>query len=88
MEEKEYYEKLGKYFRDLREAKGIKQIDLASQMGIHSAIISEFENKGTKISAFRLDQIHKVLTGEGLFEKKTPKLRLTLPESHREPLSA
>lgn len=69
---------LGKFYRDIREAAGLKQSEIASKMGIHSAIISEFENKGTKLSAFRLDQMFEIITGNSLFEKKNRKTGLSL----------
>lgn len=72
MTEQEYYIKLGQEFRALRELKGVSQTDLARKIRIPSSIISEFENKGTKVSAYRIDQMMEILTGEFLFssEKK------------------
>jgi transcriptional regulator with XRE-family HTH domain len=80
MTEQEYYIKLGQDFRALRELKGVSQTDLARKIGIPSSIISEFENKGTKVSAYRIEQMMEILTGESLFssEKKTT-LRSVLP---------
>lgn len=71
MTEHEYYIKLGQDIKTLRESKGIKQTELAEKMGVKATMLSEFENKGTKISAYRINQIMGVLSGETFPEKKT-----------------
>ena len=75
MTEQEYYVKLGQDIKALRTSKGIKQAELAEKMGVTATMLSEFENKGTKISAYRINQIMEILSGEAFPEKKT---RLTL----------
>jgi len=80
MTEQEYYKKLGEDIKVLRESKGVKKIDLAEKMNIKSSILSEFENEGKKISAYRINQIMEILSGETFPEKKT-KLTLRLPAS-------
>jgi transcriptional regulator with XRE-family HTH domain len=81
MTEQEYYKNLGENIRQLRESKSVRQSELAEKMGIKSAILSEFENKGTKISAFRINQIMEILVGESFPQKKTVKLTLKSPAS-------
>ena len=80
MTEQEYYIKLGQDIKALRESKGMKQAELAEKMGVKATMLSEFENKGVKISAFRINQIMEILNGETFPEKKT-KLTLRLPAS-------
>lgn len=75
MTEQEYYLKLGQDIKALRESKGMKQAELAEKMGVKATMLSEFENKGVKISAYRINQIMEILNGETFPEKKT---RLTL----------
>ena len=70
MTEQEYYIKLGQDIKTLRETKGIKQAELAEKMGVRATMLSEFENKGTKISAYRINQIMEILSGETFPEKK------------------
>ena len=70
MTEQEYYKKLGEEIKVLRESKGVKKIDLAERMGVKSSILSEFENEGKKISAYRINQIMEILNGETFPEKK------------------
>ena len=70
MTEQEYYKKLGEDIKALRESKGVKKIDLAEKMGVKSSILSEFENEGKKISAFRINQIMEILSGEAFPQKK------------------
>ena len=80
MTEQEYYKKLGEEIKVLRESKGVKKIDLAERMGVKSSILSEFENEGKKMSAYRINQIMEILNGETFPEKKT-RLTLRLPAS-------
>ena len=70
MTEQEYYVKLGQDIKALRTSKGIKQAELAEKMGVTATMLSEFENKGTKISAYRINQIMEILSGEAFPEKK------------------
>jgi transcriptional regulator with XRE-family HTH domain len=86
MTELEYYKSLGETIRQLRESKGVKQSELAEKMGIKSAILSEFENKGTKVSAYRIHQMMEILSGESFPQKKTLKLTLKSPDSPPTPL--
>lgn len=71
MTEQEYYIKLGQDIKALRESKGMKQAELAEKMGVKAAMLSEFENKGVKISAYRINQIMEILNGETLMSEKT-----------------
>ena len=87
MTEQEYYIKLGQDIKTLRETKGIKQAELAEKMGVRATMLSEFENKGTKISAYRINQIMEILSGETFPEKKT-RLTLRLQDSMQAPLPA
>lgn len=80
MTEQEYYIKLGQDMKALRESKGVKQAELAEKMGVKATMLSEFENKGVKISAYRISQIMEILSGESFPEKKT-KLTLRLQDS-------
>ena len=80
MTEQEYYLKLGQDIKALRESKGMKQAELAEKMGVKATMLSEFENKGVKISACRINQIMEILNGETFPEKKT-RLTLRLPAS-------
>jgi transcriptional regulator with XRE-family HTH domain len=81
MTEKEYYLKLGKKFRALRESQGVTQDDLAKQTGFDRTIISRFENNGKKITTFRMEQLLAALglsladlEAEHPPEKKTPRI--------------
>ncbi len=80
MTEQEYYKKLGEDVKALRESKGMKKVELAEKMEIQSSILSEFENEGKKLSAYRINQIMEILSGEAFPEKKT-KLILKLQDS-------
>ena len=80
MTEQEYYIKLGQDIKALRESKGVKQSELAEKIGVKPTMLSEFENKGVKISAYRISQIMEILSGEAFPEKKT-KLTLRLQDS-------
>lgn len=70
MTEQEYYKKLGEDVKALRESKGMKKVELAEKMEIQSSILSEFENEGKKLSAYRINQIMEILSGEAFPEKK------------------
>ena len=63
MTEQEYYKKLGEDVKALRESKGMKKVELAEKMDIQSSILSEFENEGKKLSAYRIHQIMEILSG-------------------------
>ena len=76
MEEREFYEKLGAVIQTVRKQSGLNQNELAEKLGVNRSFIAKVESQGEKVSAFRLNQILEVLTGESLLEKKTP-LKLT-----------
>lgn len=85
MEEKDFYCEIGKKYREVREAKGIKLIDAAEQAGLDNAELSRFERQGKKISAFRLTKLLQAIDSSleeliGETQKKT-KLILKLPAS-------
>ena len=61
MTENEFYEKLGKKCRELREAKGITPSQMVKKTGVSRSMLYEFESTGKKISAFRLNKIMQVL---------------------------
>lgn len=79
MSEKEFYMWLGSRIKAIREEKGIKQSHAAAQAGIASGDLSKFENKGKKISAYRIKKLVDFIgvpMSEVFEEKKTLKLQL------------
>ena len=53
-EEKDFYKWLGSQFQSMREKKGLKQKEVAEQAGVSPGDLSKFENKGKKLSAYRI----------------------------------
>ena len=53
-EEKDLYKWLGSQFQSMREKKGLKQKEVAEQAGVSPGDLSKFENKGKKLSAYRI----------------------------------
>lgn len=61
MTEQEFYKQLGQKCKELREKAGIQPKDMIKLTGISRSLLYEFENKGKKISAFRLNKIMEAL---------------------------
>jgi transcriptional regulator with XRE-family HTH domain len=61
MQEKEFYKWLGEQYRIEREKRGIKQKDAAKQAKINSGDLSNFENRGKKLSAYRIMLLLKAI---------------------------
>lgn len=79
MTENEFYKKLGEKCRSLREKKEITVSQMIQKTGLSRSLLYEFEHKGKKISAFRLNKLMKVLElpsiEEGFDnEKKNPSI--------------
>lgn len=53
-EEKDFYEWLGSQFQSIREKKGLKQKEVAEKAGVAAGDLSKFENRGKKLSAYRI----------------------------------
>ena len=53
-EEKDFYKWLGSQFQSMREKKGLKQKEVAEQAGVSPGDLSKFDNKGKKLSAYRI----------------------------------
>jgi transcriptional regulator with XRE-family HTH domain len=85
MQEKEFYRDLGDKYRQLRESKGIKQIDAAKKAGISSGDLSKFEKSGKKLSAYRIKLLLSAIDSSiaELFEadEKKKSLRLSFAVS-------
>lgn len=69
MTEREFYIYLGEKLRKAREERGLSQTDVAKEIGVKSAFISSVE-KGSKASAFRIEQILNVLSKKLDFTEK------------------
>jgi transcriptional regulator with XRE-family HTH domain len=54
MNEKDFYKWLGSQFQTKREQKGLKQKEVAEKAEIAQGELSKFENKGKKLSAYRV----------------------------------
>jgi len=85
-EEKEFYLWLGKQFQSVRDKKGLKQKEVAELAGVSPGDLSKFENKGKKLSAYRVLRLVQAidcsmddLVGES--EKKNLPLRSTATAS-------
>ena len=82
LQEKEYYQQLGQRFKALRKRVGKTSEEVADEIGVTRALITQFENNGKKISAFRINQLLGVFgfnsieslieTTEDPAKKKTP----------------
>lgn len=55
--EKEFYSWLGEQYRLYREKRGIKQKEVAEKAGIAQGDLSKFENRGKKLSAYRISRL-------------------------------
>ena len=53
-EEKDFYKWLGSQFQSIREKRGLKQKEVAEDAGVTPGDLSKFENKGKKLSAYRI----------------------------------
>lgn len=76
MEEKDFYKWLGSQFQTKREQKGFKQKEVAEKAEIAQGELSKFENKGKKLSAYRVLRLLKAIDCSmdeliGETEKKT-----------------
>ena len=72
LEEKQFYTDLGQKLLNLRSEAGIKKTEIAEKLGVNTSILSEAENHGKKLSAYRLTQILDVLGYELSYVKKNP----------------
>lgn len=72
LEEKQFYLDLGQRLLNLRSEAGLKKTDIAEKLGVNTSILSEAENHGKKLSAFRLSQILDVMGYEVHYVKKNP----------------
>jgi transcriptional regulator with XRE-family HTH domain len=61
MTEEEFYKKLGENCQKLREKAGISPTEMVKRTGVSRSLLYEFETRGKKISAFRLNKIMQVL---------------------------
>lgn len=52
---------LGKKIRNLRESKGLTQVDLANELGLHKSAIHKYEKGVNKISIKHFIQISELL---------------------------
>lgn len=71
MNEQEFYQKLGALIQEARKESGLNQGELAEKLDVNRSFVARVESQGEKISAFRLNQILEILTGQSLLEKKT-----------------
>ena len=60
-EEKDFYKWLGSQFQSMREKKGLKQKEVAEKAGVTPGDLSKFENKGKKLSAYRILRLVQVV---------------------------
>ena len=68
---------ISKRIRDLREEKGIKQVDVANKLGLERGNYSRIERKGDKLTIKQVKQIADALgvnTKELLFSEKSTEL--------------
>lgn len=68
MTEKEYYIYLGQKFKALRKKVGKTAEEVADEIGVARALITQFENNGKKISAYRINQLLKVFGFQAIEE--------------------
>ena len=73
-----YSLKIGLYIRKWRELKGIKQEQLATQLGLTKAALSNIENDKTDVSLHRIEDIARCLGLDVMTLFKNP-LDLLLP---------
>ena len=82
MDEKDFYKWLGSQFQTKREQKGLKQKEVAEMAEIAQGELSKFENKGKKLSAYRILRLLKAINTSmeeilGEAEKKNLRSRST-----------
>jgi transcriptional regulator with XRE-family HTH domain len=79
--EKEFYRWLGEQYRLYREKKGLKQKEVATKAGIAPGDLSKFENRGKKLSAYRISRLLEAigLKLEELFQDDDAKKNSLLP---------
>jgi len=80
-EEKEFYKWLGQKYQTIREQKGLKQKDVAEAAGVAQGDVSKFENRGKKLSAYRILLLLKavgVTMDELIGDSSKKKLTFTL----------
>lgn len=73
-EEKKFYDDLGQKLFVLRSEAGMKKTEIAKKLGFNSSLLSVVENKGEKLSTFRLSQILDVLGYDLQFVKKNARI--------------
>lgn len=61
LDEKEFYQWLGKEYQSLRERRGMKQKEVAQIAGIYPTELSRFETTGKKISAYKILRLLKAI---------------------------
>ncbi|MDY0094819.1 MAG: helix-turn-helix transcriptional regulator [Candidatus Vecturithrix sp.] len=76
MNEKDFYLWVGNRIRELREKANLKKNDIAKKIGVSPSLLTEAENDGKKLSAWRIKQILEAMgySPEALYvddEKKT-----------------
>lgn len=76
MNEKEFYQWVGNRIKELREKANLKKNDVAKKIGVSPSLLTEAENDGKKLSAWRIKQIVEAMgySPEDLYidqEKKT-----------------
>ena len=55
--EQNFYKWFGSKYQTIREKKGLKQKEVAEQAGIGQGELSKFENRGKKLSAYRISKL-------------------------------
>lgn len=81
MDEKEFYTKLGAKCKELREELNVSFSDMLSKTGLSRGLLYDFENKGKRISAYRLNKVMQVLgldPIEEIFQKKNTEIGMRL----------
>lgn len=81
MTETEYYVWLGQEFKSRRESLGLNAAQVARRAGFNRALLSQFENDGKRISAYRINQLLRVLglsSIEDMIKDSAKKKPLTL----------
>lgn len=76
MTEKDFYVKLGKRCRQVREDKGITPSAMVKKSGVARSMLYEFETSGKKISAWNINKILNVLELPTLEENFDSKKKL------------
>lgn len=74
MTEQDFYIELGRRLKREREKAGMKQKELASEVGVKPPFVSSIENEGVKVSLYLLRKIAhalKISLDDLVSEKKT-----------------